>query len=222
MNLLEISTNLKIFEIKFPIDDVSNWDCFTKKFFVLDLQRSLKKYDRSNNYIGGRDIKLKGKKQSKFLKKENWLTFLTLISFCKFCNNNQYVNQFFCFRFLSSYGIDQLYHIGYLRVFFVYHLMQPINNEMKILVGVLFLQRKMQSLFYFISEAALSLAILTLVMSDAAFKLIRSSWAFWFSSSPPKKSHLFNRGSTLEFNQHGEDMKRKKLFQVGFKPKILD
>ena len=64
------TANSKIF-CKFPIDDVSNWDCFTKKFFVLDLQRSLKKYDRSNNYIGGRDIKLKGKKQSKFLKKEN-------------------------------------------------------------------------------------------------------------------------------------------------------
>ena len=74
-----------------------------------------------------------------------------------------------------------------------YHLMQTINNEMKILVGVLFLfLRKMQIVcFYFISEAALSLAILTLVMSDAAFILIRSSWAFWFSSSPPKQNYFF-------------------------------
>ena len=65
MNLLEISTNLKIFKIKLPIDDVSYWD-FCKKFFVLDLQRSLKKYDRSNNDIGGRDIKLKGKNKANF------------------------------------------------------------------------------------------------------------------------------------------------------------
>ena len=51
--------------MKCTIDGVSNLD-FCKKFYVPDLQRSVKKYDRSNNYIGGRDIKLKGKKQSKF------------------------------------------------------------------------------------------------------------------------------------------------------------
>jgi len=62
--------------------------------------------------------------------------------------------------------------------------MQPINNnEMKILVGVFcffvtFFAENAKFLFYFISAAALSLAILTLVMSEAAFALIRSSWQF--------------------------------------------
>ena len=75
-----------------------------------------------------------------------------------------------------------------------YHLMQTINNEMKILVGVFFVfffaKENANFLFYFISAAALSLAILTLVMSEAAFILIRSSWQFWFSNSPPK-SRIF-------------------------------
>ena len=76
-----------------------------------------------------------------------------------------------------------------------YHLMQTINNEMKILVGVFFCvffcKGKCKFLFYFISAAALSLAILTLVMSEAAFILIRSSWQFWFSNSPPKSRFFF-------------------------------
>ena len=45
--------------------------------------------------------------------------------------------------------------------------------------------------FYFISEAALSLAILTLVISDPAFALIRSNWAFWLFNSPPMSLAIF-------------------------------
>ena len=51
---------------------------------------------------------------------------------------------------------------------------------------------------YFISAAALSLAILTLVMSDPAFKLILSSCKFWLSNSPCMSLAMFRKLPIME------------------------
>ena len=65
---------------------------------------------------------------------------------------------------------------------------------------------------YFMSAAALSLAILTLVMSEVAFRLIRSSCWFWFSSSPFMSLAMFLRFPIMALTWITDDERIVKYF----------